>query len=36
VVTEELLLKHFTEAELVANSERIVQQVEFPVLLASR
>ncbi len=36
VVTEELLLKHFTEAELIANSERIVQQVEFPVLLASR
>jgi len=35
VVTEELLLTHFTEAELIANSERIVQQVEFPVLLAS-
>jgi hypothetical protein len=35
VVPEELLLKHFTEAELIANSERIAQQVEFPVLLAS-
>lgn len=35
VVTEELLLANFTEQELIDNSGRIVQSVEFPVLLAS-
>ncbi len=35
LVTEKLLLDHFTAEELQENSMRIMQKVEFPVLLLS-
>ena len=35
LVTENLLLNHFTAEELQENSMRIMQKVEFPVLLLS-
>lgn len=34
-VTEELLMQHFSPEELEANSMKIMQKVEFPVLLLS-